>query len=242
MARPRPRSELRQEVRDRLGESGTGYYTDAQLNQWLNDGVDYVAMAVEPLVSTGTVDITAVTGSAPYTGQGEYLLPDGLISIKQAYYKDSAGKWDILEETTFEDLFEQNPDWESSAGDPPSRWYWRQDVIGLYQKPDTARTGALRLLFTCRPSEMTGDTATTGLPSWLDRAVVLYVLYRCRLKDRDEVRAAGAMVELTGAIRQASSKVNKPRKDHAPRIVPSQRAYRQYYGHPRMRYLSVSES
>lgn len=233
------RSTLRSQVRTRLGETSTGFYSDSDLDQWLADGVDYIAMAVEPIITTMTVDVTAVTGSAPYVGQGEYLLPDSLISIKQVYFKDTNGKWSILGETTYEDLWEQSPDWESDTADPPTKFYWRQDVLGLYPKPSTARTGALKVLHTCRPAEFTSDSATTGLPTWLDRAVVLYGIYRCRLKDRDEQRAAFAMAELTSAIRQAGQKMNKHRKDHAPRIVPMQRAYRQYYGRPRRGWIGV---
>lgn len=232
MSRPMTRTQMLAEVRARLGETGTGFYTDAQINQWLADGVDEIALYLEPIVTTMTVDITAVTGSAPYTDQGEYLLPDSLISIKQVYFKDSTGKWTApLTETTYEDLFdEQGADWESSTADPPWAYYWRQDIIGLFPKPSTTRTGALRILHTCRPAEMAADSATTGLPSYLDRACVLYALYRCRLKDRDDKRAGEAMAEFMAHVKRGSSKMNKPRKDHAPRIVPSQHAYRQYYG------------
>lgn len=241
MARPQTRAQMLAEVRARLGESGTGFYTDAQINQWLNDGVDYIALAVEPIVTTMLEDATAVTGSAPYKDQSELTLPDSLISIKQVFFKDSAGKWSTLKETTYEDLFEQEPDWESDTADPPSRWYWRTDILGLYPKVKTTRTNAIRVLHSCRPEEMSADSSTTGLPSWLDRATILYAIYRCRLKDRDENKANHAIAELTMAIRQAGSKMNKHRKDHAPRIWPNQRAYRQYYGRLRSRWIAVSE-
>jgi hypothetical protein len=241
MSRPMTRTQMLTEVRARLGETGTGFFTDAQINQWLADGVDEIALFVEPIITTMTVDITAVTGSAPYVDQGEYLLPDSLISIKQVYFKDSNSKWtDPLNETTYEKLFAENgADWESSTGDPPHSYYWRQDIIGLFPKPSTTRSGALRVLHTCRPTEMSADANTTGLPSWLDRACVLYALYRCRLKDRDGQRAVEAYAEFNMAIKRAASKLNKQRKDHAPRIVASQRAYRQYYGRPRYPRLRV---
>lgn len=230
MARPMDREDLRNEVRARLGETGTGFYSDANINQWLNDGVDYISMAVEPIITTMTVDVTATTGSAPWTGQSEFLLPDSLISIKQVYFKNSNGKWAPLQETTLQDLFDFNIDWESSEADPPRQYYWIQDTIGLYPKASTTRSAALKVLHTCRPSEMASDSATTGLPSWLDRAVAQYAVWRCRLKDKDMQRAAEAMGEVQAAINQASKKMNKHRKDHAPRIIPNQRAYRKYYG------------
>lgn len=235
MARPMQLSELRTEVYNRLAETA-GFFTNAQINQWLNDGMDEVAMAVEPLVTTATQDITADTR--------EYLLPDALISIKQVHFLDSDSVWHLLSETTYEDLFEQHPDWEDSANtaDPPRQWYWRQDVLGLYPTPSTTRNAACRILYTCRPSEMLVDTAKTGMPSWLDRAVITFALYRCLLKDNQSKRAVEAITEFNRLVHQAQRNMNKIRKDHAPKMEPRSSDYRTYYRRPRYDFITVDTS
>lgn len=221
MARPMSRLQLRDEARNLLAETGTGFYTDAQLNQWLADGVDELALRLEPITTNGTFDVAA--------NQGEYLLPDHLISIRKAFFKDSSSNWLNLEETTYENLFESDPDWEDDSSDPPSQWYWRQDYIGLQPIPKTTRAAALRLYYTARPDEMAGDASTTGLPSYLDRGVVLWAVYKARLKDRDLQRANGALAEFRVHAAQGAVILNKHRKGGAPKLVFNQRPYRLYW-------------
>src|SRR3990167_8677292 len=109
------RSELRTEALARLGEN-TGFFTTANLNQWLQDGIDDVALQVEPLVTNATVDVVS--------GTSEYLLPTDLINIKQVWY-GGTGAWANLTLTGYVALFDWNADWEDSTG-TPSHWYWRQ--------------------------------------------------------------------------------------------------------------------
>jgi hypothetical protein len=230
------RGQIRDEVRVRLSETGTGFYTNAHINQWINDGIDDIALATEVIVTTATVDVVA--------DLNEYLLPDALISIKQVHFKDSNSDWHLLRETTYEDLFEQVPDWEdtSNTADPVDKWYWRQDVLGLYPIPSTTRSAGCRILYTCRPSELTADSQNTGLPSYMDRAVVLYALYRARLKDRDQQGGAAALAEFNAEVNQLARKHNKSRKDHAPRLEPNQAPYRQYYTLPRHKIIRVQSA
>jgi hypothetical protein len=204
-----------------LGETA-GFFTDNQINQWLDDGVDDIAVDVEPLITTATV--------ASVTSQEEYLLPTDHISVKKAFFLDSSSNWNLLEATTWEDLFEASADWEDDDGFP-RLWYWRQDVIGIYPAPSSSYSGAgtLRILYSYSPGAMASDAATTGLPAFLDRSVVLYAVFRCYLKDKDLQRASGTAQEYRHQIAEAKTKLNRPRKGHIPHLVPKQRAYRSYY-------------
>src|SRR6185436_1962113 len=113
----RNRSSLRGEVYLRLAESGSGFYTDAEINQWLTDGVRDVAVNVEPSMTTATV--TTLTGTR------EYMLPDDTLSVKRAFYLDSSSAWTELTATTWEALFDGDPDWENDDNGLPDQWYWR---------------------------------------------------------------------------------------------------------------------
>lgn len=223
MARPMDREAMRDEVYARLGETA-GFFTDAQINQWLNDGMDDVALKLEPKVSSATLDTE--------DAKGEYELPDNLISIKTALYLDSStDEWLPLSETTYLELFRSNPDWEhSTVTTIPTHWYWRPEgVIGVFPIPDNGTTGGLRIIYTCRPDEMDEDTDTTTMPDWLDRVVVLYAVMRCRFKERDEKKALVARAEWERATDLASVLINKHRKEHGPKIQPKQRTYRSYW-------------
>src|SRR6185436_536104 len=97
----RNRSSLRGEVYRRLAESGSGFYTDAEINQWLNDGVRDVSMTIEPLMTSTTTTTVESTR--------EYQLPNDTISVRKALYLGTNDSWAELEATTWEDLFDEDP-------------------------------------------------------------------------------------------------------------------------------------
>jgi hypothetical protein len=231
------RGEMRDEVYTRLGETA-GFFTDANINQWLNDGMDDIALRLEPKVTSATLSTVANTI--------EYSLPENLISIKTVLYLDTTPTPDQyveLIETTYLQLFRENPSWENdTVALVPNRWYWRPEmVIGIYPKPETGTTSGLRIIYTCRPDEMDEDVDTTTMWDYLDRVVILYAVMRAREKDRDEKRAIVARAEWTESVAIASTLTNKHRKEHAPRLQPGGNTYRNYwYGrYPRFKAWSA---
>jgi hypothetical protein len=221
------RAEMETEVLARLGET-SGFFALTEIDQWLYDAVDDIAVQVEPLVATATADVVA--------SQAEYGLPTDTINVKQVHYGGS-GSWVTLEETTYESLFRDVLDWEDStvtggATTPPTSWYWRSNTIGLYPKPTSALASGLRMLYSYRPARMSGSTASSGYPEWFDRPIVTYAVWKCRLKDRDEKRAQFMWAEYQRLLGQVSRTFNKPRKEQGPRLVPRETNYRQYYSRP----------
>ena len=161
MARPMTLAQMRTEVYARLGEQA-GFYSDDNINQWLNDGVDDIVLRLEPVIADASIDIVS--------GTWEYLLPEDLISIKTVLTKDSDDDWVNMFETTMEQLFRDDPAWESTTNGPPaSQWYWKENTLGIFPVPNTDITEGLRIIYTCRPEEMTTDSAYTGLSSYFDR-------------------------------------------------------------------------
>lgn len=212
---------MRTEVYAKLGEIA-GFFTDDNINQWLNDGLDEVCIRLEPILASATLDTTAATT--------EYLLPSDLISLHQVLYKDASDHWQQLRETTYEDLFRTLPTWEEdTTTGVPTHFYWRQESVGLYPQPTTGDSDILRIIYTCRAAEFASDNATSGLPNYLDRCIVMYAVMRGRSKDRDEQRMAVAKAEFEEAIAHAAGIINKQRKEAAPRLYPKQRNYRQFY-------------
>lgn len=225
MSRPMTLAEMRTEVLTRLGEQA-GFYTSANITQWLNDGMDDIALRLEPKVTSATLTTTANTT--------EYTLPENLISIKTVLYLDTSvtpNQYRELDETTYLALFRANASWENDTCTLiPHSWYWRPEmVIGIYPKPETGTTNGLRIIYTCRPDEMVDDDDTTTLWDYLDRVCVLYAVKMARQKDRDEQRALVAKAEWTEAVAMASTLTNKHRKEHAPRLEPVGNTYRNYW-------------
>ncbi|MDR7528636.1 MAG: hypothetical protein QN130_12245 [Armatimonadota bacterium] len=227
------RAGLVAQVRQRLGENQTGFFADADIQRWLVEGVEDLAVKLEPVRAETTYDVTGVSGAAPYTGQSEITLSAATIAPREVLFKDSKGIWQHLEEVQYEELFRARPDWESEKSDPPSRWYWRLTgsayVLGFHPKPSVTRAGAARVLASVRPTAMAADGDVTGLPDWLDKAVVVYAVYRARLKDRDDERAKLTWQEYTDLLNEAAHKINRPRMGEGPRLVHDARPYRLYW-------------
>jgi hypothetical protein len=224
---------MRTEVLTRLGETA-GFYTSANIDQWLNDGVDDLVVRLEPVFADARIDVTA--------GTWEYLLPEDLVSIKTVLTKDTLGTWTNMTPTTLEELFRDNAAWESTTSGPPAtHWYWKENTLGIYPVPTTTISSGIRLIFTCRPREMTADAHTTGLSSYMDRLAVLYAVMRAREKDRDQQRAVAARAEWEAQINMTATILNKHRKEHAPRLQPDPWTYRTYYygRHRRLRAWSA---
>lgn len=234
MSRPMEFSEMLAEVYARLGEQA-GFYTDTNIKQWLNDGMDDIALELEPKVTSATITTTNATT--------EYTLPENLISIKTVLYYDSANLlWREMTETTYLELFRQDASWESRTVDLiPTHWYWRPEgIIGVFPQPVTGTTDGLRIIYTCRPDEMTADDDTTTMPDYLDRAVVLYAVFRARLKDRDDQRAVVARGEWEKAVAMGAMLINKHRKDHAPKLEAKQANYRTWWYNRTPRFRATS--
>lgn len=220
------RSGMRTEVLARLGETA-GFFTTSDLNQWLQDGVDDLTQKLEPLIRSVTIDVVAASGQSALL-KGRYPVPTDILSIKRALY-GGTGAWANLQETNYEALFEADPDWEDDTTATPSHWYWYGDTVGLYPPPSTALTAGFRLVYTYRPADMATDSSPSGLQAFLDRGVLLWALWRCYLKDKDERRGAMALKEYQAVVNDAGRLLNKHRKGHAPQLVPNTRPYRGYY-------------
>src|SRR5689334_3893134 len=104
-------SQLRGEVYVRLAEGGGGFYTDAQINQWLTDGVRALSTVIEPLRTTAT--------TTPIADTAEYSLPTGLLSVKLVQYLDTSSNWFNLTETTWQTLFTNRPNFENDTSGQP---------------------------------------------------------------------------------------------------------------------------
>ena len=226
------RTKMRTECYTRLAEA-TGFFTDANINQWLQDGVEDLAFRVEPLVNPAIADVANLVR--------EYTLPNDLISVKFVLQFQTTA-WQMLTETTYDALFHKNPAWENDTGTTASEWYWRNDVIGLYPKPTAAISGGLRIIYTYKPGAMSTDAATSGLPEWLDKAIVAYAIYRAFKKDRLDDKAMATWNEYMDLCNMAIQKMQKHRKEHGARFVPITKSYRQYYRRPHERPLIIVNS
>lgn len=172
------RTTLRSTVRQLLGETTAVFWTDALLNQWMEDAqldlvwrtrcnrsrelVDTVASTVRYTLSTLVTNILRIV--------------DGGVRV----YNSDADNWEKLEQKTKEWLDQNYSGWETADAGIPFCYVYNieLDEFILYPKADTECVGTdyLEINSLTKPTAMTDDANSPDIPTVLHPAVVDYVV------------------------------------------------------------------
>jgi hypothetical protein len=171
--------DIRDRVRRRLTEtSSSGFFSDAMLNDFINDAQADFVEQVPCLESSAIVPVVA--------GTSEYALPSDFsdpIKVQMAY----GGAPYTIRSTRFVDV-----DPNVTPG-PACLFYIRGSYLGLYPTPD--RAGTLTLYYHQSPGEMDSDLDTPSIPTQFHRMLVPGALVRAKLSDYGKVAEASAYAQ-----------------------------------------------
>lgn len=169
------RKEVRDLARKRLGETTAAFWTDTELNTWIDDGCEDLAYRTKCLKSNGYITTEASTQ--------EYGLTtnlSGFFSVLDVYYYQDGSNWIKIEGTDREHLGESNAAWMSADAGTPQNYYWdrEEDIIGFYPKPDSSNAGEhyCRIYYAKNHTAIGGDFSTIDIPDILHNAIVDYVV------------------------------------------------------------------
>jgi hypothetical protein len=113
------RGEIRILARKRLGETTAAFWTDDELNGWINLACNDLAFRVKCLKADGFFSASAVVENTTSQASNEYslegLFPD-LYSITEVYFHIEGSRWDKLESINFTDLDILFPGWRDDVG------------------------------------------------------------------------------------------------------------------------------
>jgi len=187
------RAEIRTEIRRLVNDVNSMRWTDAVLNDRINQAQDDVAWRTRFMVNQTTVACTV--------GQLEYELPaDCLIPIRICYDTDGSSvttKYEELDYATLDKLDRDNGQyWETRSSGTPKEYYYRGNYVGLFPPPGqnyTGDYGDLRLHYVVRPSTMTSDSNipyTVGSNNYrmlfpFHQLIVWHVCAQCAADERD---------------------------------------------------------
>src|SRR5215471_1365001 len=175
---------LRQDVRNRLDESTSRFWTDSELNTWINEGCRDVSRRTETIQSFNTS--LSTTQSV-----GKYLVPPDVIRIHRVEYKPF-GTTNIypVQASTYQEMDQV---WGINQLSQTMSYAYNYVLWGfppnlkmqLYPVP--ASTGDTIQIFYYRlPRNLVNDTDIVEIPEgWWD-LVPLYCEYVARRKDKDE--------------------------------------------------------
>ena len=171
------RLEIRTLIRKRLGETTAAFWSDAELNSWINDGCTDVAFRAKCL--NGSSYITTVADTGEYT-MSALISTATVLSINEVYYLQNGQTWQKLEATTRTELDLTSPTWKSTDSGTPQRYYFlrEENLFGLYQKPDSTNAGVAygQVYFTKAHVDINDDALSPQLPEYVQNAVVDYVV------------------------------------------------------------------
>jgi hypothetical protein len=163
------------------------FFTDQQIQRWINDGVRDVARRTESVLSY----YTALTATA---GQGKYNLPTNVIRVHRCEFTPT-GSTQIynIQPSTYDELDQIwgiNPTIQASYPSAFACWGTvGQMTIQFYPVP--GQSGRFNLFYYKMPTDLTQTGATTDnavpldIPAGWDDVITEYVTFRALMKIRD---------------------------------------------------------
>ena len=193
------RGEIRDLARKRLGETTGAFWSDAELNGWIDDGHKDIARRTKCLKDTAYITTTAVSSNTAGVISSEWDLRGACVNclaVTNSYFHMNGEKWIQLESKTKNDLNIEIPNWMDGVGytltvgtastynyenfaSVPAFYYWdnEENIIGLYPPTDAynATTNNLKVEFVKAPDDFAADVDECSLPEGLHNGVVYYV-------------------------------------------------------------------
>lgn len=164
------RLEIRNLVRKRLGETTSAFWSDAELNKWINDGCKDVAFRVKCIKDNTTI--------TPTSENSEYILSSvlpGVISITEVYFLDENDKWTKLMPTSRVELDSMYQGWLSAdSSTAPTHYWWdrEDDIFYIYPSITEAEADSIRVFYTKTHSDIGSDESSPTIPEALHLAIV----------------------------------------------------------------------
>jgi len=184
------REEIRDFTRKKLGETTAAFWTDAEINTYINLGAKDLAQRTKSLRSNKTINsVSVVSTTAGSSGaSNEYTISDSIsnfFAITEMDFRQNGTDTVKLIPTTRECLDMTVSGWRSLVGytststagvttynyasspSVPTHYYWNreEDIFGLYPPPNDTNEGAyIKAYYTYSHTDMTTDAESPTLP------------------------------------------------------------------------------
>lgn len=167
---------MRTEVRSRIAETATTFYSDAEINGWLNAGqLDLAQRLPNETLHT----LREISVSDTIAGVQTYSLPADFLRWRGVSYEGTPCRMIGFEELRA--INGGNVFWTPTASDPAA-FVWK--TLDIYPKP-TEDNKKVSLYYVKRPAEMAIDANECPLPFELHEAVVFYACAIAHAKDQN---------------------------------------------------------
>ncbi len=165
-----------------INEASAGFWSDAELLVYLNDGMVDIATRARCLEDTEVISLVA--------GQIEYAPTSTFLAITAVQYSITAYTKGLLPGSPKE---VGNYVGADSVGEP-THWYEWNDKVGVYPPLSSVSGESIVLYAISLPSTLTADQNVTT-PAIFDRALTLYIAAQALYKDKKFAQSGRFMAE-----------------------------------------------
>ena len=172
---------MQTDVRRRINESSTVFFTAQDIKDALNDGLEEISDATEWYERQATIDWTV---GEIYTDLST-VLPDTILSILRCW-NTTTQRW--LDPTDpWEMDYHSYRQWELTTGQPQKyfiRGLWH---LGIWPAPDSAQK--IRVVYTAIPPAMSADADDPDFPKEFHFGLIDYALSDLYSQERETTKA-----------------------------------------------------
>ena len=206
------RSEIRAMARKALGETTSAFWTDEELNNYVNAGCKDLAWRTKCLRTYGYIGSVSCEPNTTSIKSNEYSITGNFptaLAVMEVYFKVDGKRYLRLEPTLREELDVEFQGWQGSVGytstdttgntavttynfesqpGVPMKYYWsrEENIVGLYPPPNDDQEGNdyIKVYYAYDHTNIANDADSPTLPTGLHLAVVDFVVAR-GLEDRN---------------------------------------------------------
>lgn len=190
-------TNLRAQVRKRLGDANAEFWTNDELDVYINDACRDIAFRTKSIKDDKKISTISCEENTDSAKSNEYGLASNfpnVYSVLQVYLLSDGKRWVRIDPLRRDDLDEEYEGWRSDVGytytDPdtgditynkeantsePQYYYWNreEDYIGLYPMPDDNSAGSeyLHVYYSKKHTDISGGDSPT-IPEPLHIAVI----------------------------------------------------------------------
>lgn len=188
--------ELRTRVRKKLGDTTSVFWSNSELDSYINEGLRDLSFRTKSIKDNGYITSLSCDSNTSSAVSNEYSLTDNftnIYAVLKVYFNKEGTNWIRLDPVLTDDLDETSPGWKSNVGytsgstynydsktGVPQTYYWdrEEDIIGLNPPPndDNAGTDYIRVYYAKTHADLSADGDNPTIPIPLHPASVNYAV------------------------------------------------------------------
>ena len=192
--------QMRTQTRKRLGDATAAFWSDDELNGYINDGLRDISFRTKCLKRDGLISSVSCDPNTESQKSNEFSLTGvfpNFYAVLRVYFFENGNEWIRLNPSSREELDEESISWRGNVGyddtagasgqynfnsktSTPRDYYWNreEDFIGLDPPPNDANAGPyIRVYYADKHVDISGDTDVPDIPeAMLHLAAINYAV------------------------------------------------------------------